>query len=82
MSFDPRLLEGILVCPRSKSPLVREGEALVSVDPACRLRYEIKDGIPNMLMEEATEMSVDLWGKVMRRHGRSADGALLKVEAA
>ena len=80
MSFDPRLLEGILVCPRSKSPLVRDAEALISVDPACRLRYEIKDGIPNMLIEEATEMSPEAWTEVMRRHDRNSDGAVIKAQ--
>lgn len=70
MSFDPKLLEGILVCPKSKSVLVRDGEALVSIDPRCRLRYEIRDGIPNMLVEEATELSQDAWSEVMQRHGR------------
>lgn len=81
MSFDPRLLDGILVCPRSKSPLVRDGDALISVDPACRLRYEIKDGIPNMLMEDATELSVEEWTQVMQRNGRSSDGALVQASS-
>ena len=81
MSFDPRLLDGILVCPRSKSPLVRDADALISVDPACRLRYEIKDGIPNMLIEEATEMIPEAWVEVMRRHGRNSDGALLATQS-
>jgi uncharacterized protein len=50
--LDERLLE-ILVCPRCK------GELEYRVDPealdchACRLRYEVRDGIPIMLIDEA-----------------------------
>ena len=71
MSFDVKLLEaGILVCPKTKLPLVRDGESLVSVDPECRLRYEIKEGIPNMLIDEATRLSPAEWSAVMSRSGR------------
>ncbi len=50
--LDPQLRE-ILVCPKCKGPLV-----YVEVPPSlvcehCQLRYEIKDGIPIMLIEEA-----------------------------
>ena len=49
---DPRLLE-ILVCPKCKGDLeYREKDAeLVCLN--CKLRYEIRDGIPIMLIDEA-----------------------------
>jgi uncharacterized protein YbaR (Trm112 family) len=72
MSFDPKLLSSFLRCTRSRAPLVQEGEALISTDPSCRLRYAIVEGIPNMLVEEATELSPAEWGELMRRHGRDA----------
>ena len=79
MSFDPRLLDGFLVCSKSKSPLVRDGESLVCVDPKCRLRYEINEAVPNMLVEEATELSSEAWAEVMQRNGRNpVDGMLPK----
>ncbi len=60
VKIDPDLLE-IMVCPVSHAPLQQVGDFLVSTDPATRLRYPIKDGIPVMLEEEAEEMSPDDW---------------------
>jgi uncharacterized protein YbaR (Trm112 family) len=50
--IDPQLLD-ILVCPKCKGELqYREKEAEL-VCNQCRLRYEIRDGIPIMLIDEA-----------------------------
>ena len=50
--LDSRLLE-ILVCPACKGELeYREADAEL-VCHACALRYEIRDGIPIMLIDEA-----------------------------
>jgi len=55
MALDSRLLE-ILVCPRSRAPLVYfEAEAFLFC-PESRLRYRIEDGVPVMLVEEAEEL--------------------------
>jgi uncharacterized protein YbaR (Trm112 family) len=70
MSFDPKLLYGILVCSKSKSPLVREGDFLICVDRECRLQFAIRDGIPNMLADEATKLTPTDWSAVMQRQGR------------
>lgn len=67
MSFDPRLLDGVLVCTKSKSRLIRDGEFLVCSDSDCRMRFEIKDGIPNMLLEEASLLSPEDWSSLMQR---------------
>ena len=72
MSFDPRLLTTYLRCPRSKAPLVQDGESLVSTDPGCRLRYLIVEGIPNMLADEAMELPQAEWQEIMRKHGKPA----------
>ena len=53
--MDARLLE-ILVCPVCKGPLLyrkAEGELICKAD---RLAYEIRDGIPVMLEEEARKI--------------------------
>jgi hypothetical protein len=52
-SVDPRLLE-ILACPAPgcKSEVVLKGEKLVCTK--CRRAYPIRNGIPVMLLEEAT----------------------------
>ena len=50
----PELLS-ILRCPVTGSPLVQEGDELVSTDAAAdgeKLRYTIEDGIPLLLPPE------------------------------
>ncbi|HBR57987.1 MAG TPA: hypothetical protein DEA22_11060 [Blastocatellia bacterium] len=55
MAFSPELLE-ILRCPQCKSKveLKPDESALKCVNPECSLVYPIKDGIPVMLVDEAT----------------------------
>ena len=53
MDMDRELLE-ILVCPRCRGHIrLNEDESGLICDE-CRLMYEIRDGIPVMLIEEAT----------------------------
>ncbi len=56
MALDPRLLE-ILACPDDKKPLYyfpgEAGDGFLFC-PVCRRRYEVRDDIPVMLIEEAT----------------------------
>ncbi|HXY30120.1 MAG TPA: Trm112 family protein [Gemmatimonadaceae bacterium] len=55
MSLSPQLLE-ILVCPKCKGELeYREGEQCL-ICRACKLRYAVRDGIPIMLIDEATPL--------------------------
>jgi uncharacterized protein YbaR (Trm112 family) len=62
MPLDPRLLE-ILACPDEKGPLYYFDPAVSGTDggfllcPACRRRYEVRDDIPVMLLDEATTLS-------------------------
>lgn len=49
----PEELMQILVCPACKSELREEEPELVCT--ACGLRYPVRDGIPIMLIEEATK---------------------------
>lgn len=73
MSFDPQNLQDIIACPKTKAKLVCDGESLVSVDSATRLSYPIRDGIPVMLVDEATVLSQDEWATVMQRHHRDPE---------
>jgi uncharacterized protein YbaR (Trm112 family) len=50
--LDNRLLE-ILVCPKCKGDLEYRGEQGELVCHTCRLRYEVRDDIPIMLVDEA-----------------------------
>ena len=54
MSLDPKLLE-VLACPKDKGPLrYLESEQLL-VNERLGLAYRIDDGIPVLLIDEATE---------------------------
>jgi uncharacterized protein YbaR (Trm112 family) len=49
---DPKLLE-ILVCPKTKQPLVWDEKNNELISRAAKLAYPIRDGIPIMLEDEA-----------------------------
>ena len=70
MAFDD-LINSMLLCPQSKSALVQEGLRLISVDPQCRLAYDIKDDIPVMLVDEATTLPAEEWEAIMKKQGRN-----------
>ena len=52
MAVNPKLLE-ILVCPKCKGDLILTENSDGLICNACRLKYEIKDDIPIMLIDEA-----------------------------
>ena len=56
MSLNTELLD-ILVCPESKKPLIYFEEDDFLFCPDSRLKYPIKDGIPQMLIEEAEKVA-------------------------
>lgn len=56
MSLDSALL-AILACPEDKGPLYYIEDEAVLYNPRLRRTYEIRDGIPVMLVEEATTLS-------------------------
>jgi len=50
----PEQLLAILVCPKCKGDLEFVEAESVLVCHKCRLRYPVRDGIPVMLIDEAT----------------------------
>jgi uncharacterized protein len=52
MMLEQKLLE-ILCCPKCKGPLKLEPEETGFICETCKLRYLIKNGIPNFLIDEA-----------------------------
>ena len=52
MAVNPKLLE-ILVCPKCKGDLLLTENSDGLICNSCRLKYEIKDDIPIMLIDEA-----------------------------
>jgi uncharacterized protein YbaR (Trm112 family) len=55
MTLAPQLL-AILVCPQCKGELEHRADVPALDCPACALRYPIRDGIPIMLIDEATPL--------------------------
>jgi uncharacterized protein YbaR (Trm112 family) len=52
VKFDKSLLE-ILVCPKCKEEIRLTDDEKELICDACRLVYEIREGIPIMLIDEA-----------------------------
>lgn len=52
MSIDKTLLD-ILVCPKCKGSIRLDEDRSGLICDQCRLLYEIRDGIPIMLIDEA-----------------------------
>jgi uncharacterized protein YbaR (Trm112 family) len=53
MALDPKLLE-ILACPEDKGPLLYFVDEAALYNPRLKRRYDVKDDIPIMLIDEAT----------------------------
>lgn len=54
--LDPRLLE-ILACPEDKGPLLYFADEKSLYNLRLHRRYEVRDGIPVMLIDEAESVS-------------------------
>ena len=61
------VLLSILVCPADRGPLllVDSGDEELLYNPRLRRAYRIEDGIPVLLVDEATEVSDDEHARLM-----------------
>lgn len=71
MSLDPQLLE-ILACPDDKGPLLYFGDENALYNPRLKRRYEIKDDIPILLIDESETVSDDEHERLLAK--AEADG--------
>jgi uncharacterized protein len=55
MALDPQLLE-ILACPEDKGPLYYLESEQVLYNPRLHKRYDVRDDIPILLVDEATTL--------------------------
>jgi uncharacterized protein YbaR (Trm112 family) len=58
--IDDELLK-ILACPACKTPVGEEKDGLLCLNAECRRFYRIDDGIPVMLIDEATVIAPEEW---------------------
>lgn len=66
MPLDPLLLE-ILACPEDKGPLYYFDDESSLYNPRLRRRYEIREGIPVMLVDEAVTVDEDEHRRLMAK---------------
>ena len=65
MALDPRLLE-ILACPEDKGPLLYFEAENALYNPRLQRRYDVRDGIPIMLIDEATAVDDAEHGRLVQ----------------
>ena len=56
MELDPLLLE-VLACPDDRGPLLWFEDEAILYNPRLKKAYEVRDGIPVLLVEEARDTS-------------------------
>ncbi len=78
MALDPLLVE-ILACPQDKGPLLYFADEDALYNPRLRRRYLVKDGIPDMLIEDAEGVDDAEHERLMAKAG--ADGVKPNFEA-
>jgi uncharacterized protein len=78
MALDPQLLE-ILACPEDKGPLLYFEDEDSLYNPRLRRRYDIRDDIPIMLIDEAETVSDEEHDRLLAK--AEADGITPTFEA-
>jgi uncharacterized protein len=66
MALDPQLLE-ILACPEDKGPLYYLADEDALYNPRLKRRYDVRDDIPVMLIDEATTVDDGEHERVMAK---------------
>ena len=78
MTLDPKLLE-ILACPEDKGPLLYFDDESSLYNPRLHRRYEVRDDIPIMLIDEAVEVDEAEHERLLAK--AAADGIAPTFEA-
>lgn len=63
----PAALTEVLVCPKSKQPLIYFADEGFLLCPASRLQYRIENDVPVLLIEEARELGAAEVEQLVRR---------------
>ena len=66
MALDPKLLE-ILACPEDKGPLLYFEDEEILYNPRLKRSYAVRDGIPDMLIDESTTVTDDEHGRLVAK---------------
>lgn len=66
MALDPKLLE-ILACPEDKGPLFYFEDESTLYNPRLKRRYQVRDDIPIMLVDEAEQVDAAEHARLMAK---------------
>ena len=66
MTLDPQLLE-ILACPEDKGPLLYFKDESALYNPRLKRIYNVVDGIPVMLIDEASSVDDNEHGRLISK---------------
>ena len=66
MALSPKLLE-ILACPEDKGPLYYLADEELLYNPRLQRRYDVRDGIPVMLIDEAVNVEPAEHARIMAK---------------
>jgi len=66
MALHPQLLE-ILACPEDKGPLYYLADEQALYNPRLKRRYDIRDDIPIMLIDDATSVEKSEHDRIMAK---------------
>ncbi len=78
MTLDPLLIE-VLACPEDKGPLLYFADEQLLFNPRLHRTYAVRDGIPVMLIDEATTVDA---AEDARLVAKAADGGAVSTSAA
>lgn len=56
------------VCPKCRTPVVRQPEAFICGSADCRLKYAIVDDIPRFLVDDAEQLAPEEWRQIVEVH--------------
>jgi uncharacterized protein YbaR (Trm112 family) len=79
MSLDPLLLE-VLACPIDKGPLLWFADESVLYNPRLRKSYAVVEGVPVLLVDEATDVGDSEHERLMSKAERDGVRATGPVE--
>ncbi len=56
-----------LICPECRRPLARIEDRYLCTDGECRRAYSIHDGIPKLIVDDATILGDEEWAELVDR---------------
>ena len=79
MTLDPLLLD-VLACPIDKEPLLWFADEDILYNPRLHRSYQVVDGVPVLLVEEATDVSDTEHQRLTAKAEKEARAASKKAE--